>query len=72
MTEDVQINEGGTLRHLLTLENLSIDLVTEILDRAQNFLSVGDRRTKNSRYYVEDLCSISFLKIVRVHALHSR
>ena len=45
MTEDVQINEGGTLRHLLTLENLSGDLVTEILDRAQNFLSVGDRRT---------------------------
>jgi len=46
VTEDVQINEGGTLRHLLTLENLSGDLVTEILDRAQNFLSVGDRRTK--------------------------
>lgn len=46
MTDDIQINDGGTLRHLLTLENLSGELVSEILDRAQNFLSIGDRKTK--------------------------
>ena len=46
MTDDIQINGGGKLRHLLTLENLPGELVTEILDRAQTFLSVGDRKTK--------------------------
>tara|TARA_E500000331_G_scaffold152078_2_gene148024 strand:- start:26753 stop:27700 length:948 start_codon:yes stop_codon:yes gene_type:complete len=46
VTDDIQINDGGTLRHLLTLENLSGELVSEILDRAQNFLSIGDRKTK--------------------------
>ena len=46
MTDDIQINDGGTLRHLLTLENLSGELVSEILDRAQDFLSIGDRKTK--------------------------
>ena len=46
MTDDIQINDGGTLRHPLTLENLSGELVSEILDRAQNFLSIGDRKTK--------------------------
>ena len=46
MTDDIQMNDGGSLRHLLTLESLSGELITEILDRAQNFLSVGDRKTK--------------------------
>jgi len=46
VTDDIQINGGGKLRHLLTLENLPGELVTEILDRAQTFLSVGDRKTK--------------------------
>lgn len=46
MTDDIQINNDGKLRHLLTLDNLSGEVVTEILDCAQNFLSVGDRKTK--------------------------
>ncbi|MDA1332059.1 MAG: aspartate carbamoyltransferase catalytic subunit [Proteobacteria bacterium] len=40
------MNANGTLRHLLSLENLPREVITEVLDRAESFLSVGNRKAK--------------------------
>ena len=45
MTDETQTYSDGSLRHLLTLENLSADIVGEILDRAESFLSNNERKT---------------------------
>ncbi|MCH8137282.1 MAG: hypothetical protein IIB77_15010, partial [Proteobacteria bacterium] len=36
---DVQLNADGSLRHLLTLKGLSKDILIELLDSAEAFLS---------------------------------
>lgn len=42
----IQINDQGQLRHFLSLEGLSSELLTEILDTADSFLEVGARAVK--------------------------
>jgi len=43
---DLQVDESGRLRHLLTIEGLSRDLITAILDTAESFISVTERPVK--------------------------
>ena len=42
----LQLNENGQLRHFLTTEGLSTALLTEILDTADSFVSVGKQAVK--------------------------
>ncbi|NPU94746.1 MAG: aspartate carbamoyltransferase catalytic subunit [Gammaproteobacteria bacterium] len=42
----LQLNEKGQLRHFLTTEGLSRELLTEILDTAESFVSVGKQAVK--------------------------
>ena len=42
----LQLNPQGQLRHFLTVEGLSEDLLTEVLDTADSFLEVGERAVK--------------------------
>ena len=42
----LQLNDQGQLRHFLSLDGLSRDLLTEILDTADSFLEVGARAVK--------------------------
>jgi aspartate carbamoyltransferase catalytic subunit len=46
MDGNLQLTPEGRLRHLLTLEGLPARILTEILDTAQSFVSVGDREVK--------------------------
>jgi aspartate carbamoyltransferase catalytic subunit len=46
VNDGIQMNANGTLRHLLSLENLPREVITEILDRAESFLVVGTRKAK--------------------------
>ncbi len=41
-----QLNSHGELRHLLTIEGLSRDLIHHILDTASTFIGVSDREVK--------------------------
>ena len=50
MTDETQTYSDGSLRHLLTLENLPADIVSEILDRAESFLSDNERKTSTVSY----------------------
>jgi aspartate carbamoyltransferase catalytic subunit len=43
---DIQLDQNGRLRHFLTTEGLSRDLILEILDRAESFAGVGERLVK--------------------------
>ena len=42
----LQLNDNGQLRHFLSLDGLSRELLTEILDTADSFLEVGARAVK--------------------------
>lgn len=42
----LQLNEQGQLKHFLTLDGLSKEILTEILDRAESFLSMGEQSVK--------------------------
>ena len=42
----LQLNQHGQLRHFLTTEGLSTELLTEILDTADSFVSVGKQAVK--------------------------
>ena len=42
----LQLNAAGSLRHFLTLDGLDRPLLTEILDTADSFIEVGERRIK--------------------------
>jgi aspartate carbamoyltransferase catalytic subunit len=42
----LQLNEQGKLRHFLTTESLSKEILTEIMDVAESFSSVGDQAVK--------------------------
>ncbi len=46
MTESLQFDVQGRLRHLLTLEGLSRRTLLEILDTAESFIAVGEREIK--------------------------
>ncbi|PID43735.1 MAG: aspartate carbamoyltransferase catalytic subunit [Proteobacteria bacterium] len=41
-----QLNEQGQLKHFLSIDGLSKALLTEILDRADSFIEVGERSIK--------------------------
>ncbi|HAO26019.1 MULTISPECIES: aspartate carbamoyltransferase catalytic subunit [unclassified Methylophaga] len=41
-----QLTEGGQLRHFLTIEGLKRPLLTEIMDRAEQFSSISHRQVK--------------------------
>ncbi len=42
----IQLNEEGRLKHFLTTEGLSRDILTEILDTANSFISTQERSVK--------------------------
>ncbi len=46
MTPNPQLTDTGALRHLLTIEGLSAQLIHSILDTAESFVSVGEREVK--------------------------
>jgi len=46
MSPNLQLTADGKLRHLLTLDGLPPRILTEILDTAESFISVGDREVK--------------------------
>ncbi len=46
MTPNPQLSDSGALRHLLTIEGLSAQLLHSILDTAESFVSVGEREVK--------------------------
>ena len=46
MTQNLQFDAHGRLRHLLTLEGLSRQTLLEILDTAESFIAVGEREIK--------------------------
>ena len=41
-----QLNKNGELIHLLSTEGLPKSILTQVLDTATNFVSVGDREVK--------------------------
>ncbi len=44
--EDIQISEEGQLKHFLSTETLTKEIITEILDRAETFTTFGKRSVK--------------------------
>jgi len=45
-TNNIQLDENGRLRHFLSIEGLSRELLTEILDQAESFAGVAERTVK--------------------------
>jgi aspartate carbamoyltransferase catalytic subunit len=45
-TDNIQLDENGRLRHFLSIEGLSRELLTEILDQAESFAGVAERTVK--------------------------
>ncbi len=43
---NLQLNQDGGLRHLLTLDGLPRAILTQILDTAESFMDVGEREVK--------------------------
>ena len=41
--KNIQINENGKLKHLLTIEGLSKNIIDEIFVRADSFLDFGKK-----------------------------
>ncbi len=46
MFSQLQLNDEGRLKHFLSIEGLTKELLTEILDLAESFISPNDRRIK--------------------------
>jgi aspartate carbamoyltransferase catalytic subunit len=46
LPNDLQLTNDGRLRHLLTVEGLSRELVTEILDNAESFANMNEKAVK--------------------------
>jgi aspartate carbamoyltransferase catalytic subunit len=46
MTRHIQLNEHGKLKHFLTIEGLSKELLTEILDTAESFVGISEHQVK--------------------------
>ncbi len=45
-TPDVQFDDDGQLRHLLTIDGLNAETIIEILDTAESFISIGQRHIR--------------------------
>jgi aspartate carbamoyltransferase catalytic subunit len=46
MSRNIQLDEHGKLRHFITVEGLKRQMLVDILDTAESFMSVGARKTK--------------------------
>ena len=46
MTENIQLNSKGKLKHFLSIEGLNKTLLTEILDIAESFIGMNDQQIK--------------------------
>ena len=46
MTDNLQLNSEGKLKHFLTIEGLNKSLLTEILDIAESFIGMSDQQVK--------------------------
>ncbi len=46
MSRNLQLTPDGKLHHLLTLDGLPARILTQILDTAESFVSIGDREVK--------------------------
>ena len=46
MSQHLQLTEQGRLKHFLTIEGLSAELLTEILDTAESFVDMSEHRVK--------------------------
>jgi aspartate carbamoyltransferase catalytic subunit len=46
MNTNIQLNSEGKLKHFLTIEGLDRNLLTEILDTAESFVSISDQNIK--------------------------
>jgi aspartate carbamoyltransferase catalytic subunit len=46
MSANLQLTPEGKLRHLLTLDGLPARILTQILDTAESFISIGEREVK--------------------------
>ena len=46
MTKHLQLSEQGRLKHFLTIEGLSTELLTEILDTAESFVDMSEHRVR--------------------------
>ena len=46
MQQNPQLNKNGELTHLLTIEGLPSDIIRDILDTAESFVSVAEREIK--------------------------
>ena len=46
MTRHLQLTESGKLKHFLTIEGLSKQLLTEILDTAESFVDMSEHQVK--------------------------
>ena len=46
MTDSIQLNPEGKLKHFLTIEGLNKNLLTEILDIAESFIGMNDQQVK--------------------------
>jgi aspartate carbamoyltransferase catalytic subunit len=67
----VQLNQQGNLKHFLTIEGLSKESLTKILDTAQSFLD--DNNNLINRPLLEGLTVMNlFLKTLLELALHLR
>ena len=58
MTKDLQLDRQGRLRHLLTAETLSRELLLRILDRAETF--AGGREKKHRTLHGQTVCNLFF------------
>lgn len=43
---NIQLNESGQLKHFISIEGLPPSILTQILDTAESFTSIGDRSVK--------------------------
>lgn len=43
---NLQLDERGRLRHLLTIEGLKRQQIVDILDTAESFISAGDQQVR--------------------------
>lgn len=46
MTESLQVNSDGKLKHFLTIDGLEQNILTEILDTAESFVSMSEHAVK--------------------------
>lgn len=69
---DLQLNSAGELRHLLAIEGLSRSLITELLDRAEGFLSTeGTPPVRNSHLAGRTVGNLFFEPSTRTRASFS-